>query len=246
MDRVGCPAQFWLLCLLYVIGLCNILTNSKGKIPLTMVMGTEMDVSPCLDFHFWQEVFVEVPRGGEQLAHWCRPSHKQGDFLTYFVLLDDTMQLVTCSNIHPAKHPLFLNRLQHPTPADGDTSVPVTKAVLSSIQDYYEEPVELPVFSPEELLGMTVLCEIDDEVLWVKVVRKVIDHDSENHQQIKFLLALGDGELEEIISYNKLSNLVTESKAAKESGHSDIVTYSGIIDHQGPLKQHDPKPCGSS
>ena len=54
------------------------------------------------------------------------------------------------------------------------------------------------------------------------------------------------GELEEIISYNKLSDLVTESKVAKESGHSDIVTYSGIIDHQGPLKQHDPKHCRST
>ena len=61
MDRVGCAAHYWLLCILYVIGLLNVLSNSKGFIPLTVVTGTETDVSPYLDFYFWQEVSVEVP-----------------------------------------------------------------------------------------------------------------------------------------------------------------------------------------
>ena len=58
---VGCPLSFWLLCLLYVIDLLNVLSNSEGCIPLTIVTGTQTDISPYLDFHFWQEVFVEVP-----------------------------------------------------------------------------------------------------------------------------------------------------------------------------------------
>ena len=58
MDRVGCPPVYWLLCLLYVIGLLNILSNSKRCIPLTIVTGQITDISPYLDFHFWQEVFV--------------------------------------------------------------------------------------------------------------------------------------------------------------------------------------------
>ena len=99
MDHVASPPSSWLLCILYVIGLLNVLTNSKGFIPLTDVMGCQTDFSLYLDFHFWQEVFVEVLGGGEQLAHWCGPSHKQGNFLTYFVLLEDTKQLVTHSNI---------------------------------------------------------------------------------------------------------------------------------------------------
>ena len=73
-----------------------------------------------------------------------------------------------------------------------------------------------------------------------------MDRDAENHQQIKFLLALGDGKLEEVISYNELSDLVTESLAAKESGQQDLISYSGILDHQGPLKSHNPKYKGSS
>ena len=73
-----------------------------------------------------------------------------------------------------------------------------------------------------------------------------MDRDAENHQQIKFLLALGDGKLEEIISYNELSDLVTKSLAAKESGQQDLISYARMLDHQGPLKSHDPKYKGSS
>ena len=246
MDQVGCPSGYWLLCLLYVIGLLNVLSNSKGCIPLTVVIGQITDISPYLDFHFWQEVFVEVPGGGEQLAHWCGPSHKQGDFLTYFILVDDTQQLVTCSNVRTAKDPLFPNRTQRPHPSNGDTRVPASKAVVSSIQDYYEEPVHLPAFSPDELLGMTIAKDEGGELIRAKVVRKIMDRDAKNHDQIKFLLALGDGQLEEVISYNELSELVTESMATKESGQQDVPSYSVILDHQGPLKAHNPQYKGSS
>ena len=246
MDRVGCPPGYWLLCILYVIGLLNVLTNSKGFIPLTVVTGYQTDISSYLDYHFWQEVFVEVPGGGEQLAHWCGPSNKQGDFLTYFVLLDDTQQLVTRSNIRTAKDPLFPNRLQRPNPSNGDTSILVTKPVITTIQDHFDNNLELPMFSPDELIGMTVLRNVDEELIRAKVVRKIMDRDAENHSQIKFLLLLGDGQVEEIISYNELSDLVTESMSAKESGIQDFMTYSGILDHQGPLKRHDPRFKGSS
>ena len=231
MDRVGCPPSFWLLCLLYVIHLLNVLSNSKGCIPLTVVTGTQTDISPYLDFHYWQEVFVEVPGGGEQLAHWCGPSHKQRDFLTYFVLLEDTKQLVTRSNVRYAKDPLFPNRSQCPAPSDGDTNMLVSKPIITTIQDHYNEPVQLPMFSPDELLGMTILRPVDDVLVRAKVVRKIMDRDAENHQQIKFLLALGDGRLEEIISYNELSDLVTESLAAKESGQQDWLGNSGSLEY---------------
>ena len=246
MDQVGCPAPYWLLHILHVIGLLNVLANSKGMIPLTVVTGAQTDVSPYLDFHFWQEEFVEVPRGDEQLACWCGPSHKQGDFLTYYVLLDNTKQLVTRSNVCPAEDPLFPNRIQQPAPADGDTTALVDKPIITLIQDYYNDPVNIPIFSPNELLGMMVLREHDDTMGHAKVVRKIMDWDEMNHQKIKFLLSLGDRQLEEIISYNELSDLVTELMAAKESGQSECFLYSRIADHQGPLKAHDLKYHGSS
>ena len=94
MDHVGCQAHWWLLCMTYVVGLLNHLTKSKGYIPKTVLTGETTDVSPYLDNHFWQEIFIESPNGGEQLAYWCGPTEKQGDFLTYHVLLRDTEQLV--------------------------------------------------------------------------------------------------------------------------------------------------------
>ena len=69
----------------------------------------------------------------------------------------------------------------------------------------------------------------------------MMDHDTENDQQIKFLLSLGDGQLKELISYNELSDLLTESMQAKQSGHNDCITYACILDHQAPLRHHDPK-----
>ena len=85
----------------------------------------------------------------------------------------------------------------------------------------------------------------DDNLVHAKVVRKIMDWDAKNHSQIKFLLALGDGQLEEIISYNELSDLVTESLAANDTGQQDFASYSAILDHQGPLENHYPKYKGS-
>ena len=127
---------------------------------------------------------------------------------------------------------------------DGDTSALVKKPVISTIQDYYDDTVHLPVFSPDELLGMTVLRTVDDETVCDKVVRKILDRDADNHSKIKFLLSLGDGQLEEIILYNKLSGMV-EAQESKESGQWELLTYAAIHDHQGPLKPHDPKYHGS-
>ena len=106
-----------------------------------------------------------------------------------------------------------------------------------SIQDYYDDPICLPVFAPDELIGMTISKKVDNDIVSAK---------AENHQKIKFLLSLGNGALEEIISYNELSDLFSELMGARESGKHDFLTYSSILDHQGPLKSHDPKYKGSS
>ena len=50
-----------------------------------------------------------------------------------------------------------------------------------------------------------------------------MDCDAKNHQQIKFLLSLGDGQLEEIIPYNELSNLVNESMVKSATYSSEFM-----------------------
>ena len=120
--------------------------------------------------------------------------------------------------------------------------------VLTSIQDFYDDAINLPKFSPEELIGMILLKTSPDgegNSMRAKVVCQIMDRDVENHQQIKFVLSLGDGELKELILYNKLCDLITEQMESKGMGYGEIYTFKSILDHQGPLKHHDPKYKGS-
>ena len=90
MDRVGCPAPYWLLCILYVIGLLNVLANSKGLIPLTVVTGAQTDASPYLDFHFGKKCLLKSLGEVNSWHAGAVPPTNKAFFLTYHVLLDDT------------------------------------------------------------------------------------------------------------------------------------------------------------
>ena len=79
-----------------------------------------------------------------------------------------------------------------------------------------------------------------------KVICKVLDQDAQDHQLIKFLLALGDGELEELISYNELSDLISEQQQSHVDGQQKLLGFHHISDHHGLLKSHDPHCKGSS
>ena len=256
MDRVGCPAKYWLLALTFVIGLVNVLVNSNGEIPNTLVTGEVTDISPWLQFHFWEEVFIATDKGGEEvLARWVYPASNVGDKLTYWVLLNETNRLVARSNVRSAKDPMFPNRRARPSrpitqlsdSSEGEIEV-TDRPVIATVQDSYgSEFVKIPKFSPEELLGITFLRETpDDEVIRAKVIRKVLDRDAENHENIKFLISLGDDELEELISYNELCDIIEDQWSAEERGEQPVFAFKSITGHQGPLFKNDPRYKGSS
>ena len=62
MDHISCHTKYWVICMLFVAGLLNVLANSKGTIPKTVVTGKQTNISAYLNFHFCQEVFVEDPK----------------------------------------------------------------------------------------------------------------------------------------------------------------------------------------
>ena len=80
MDHVGCPSVIWLLCTLYVIGLLNILVNSKGVIPLQAVTGYHMDISAYLDFHFLGRSVCGRPQGSRTIGSLVWPLPQTGRF----------------------------------------------------------------------------------------------------------------------------------------------------------------------
>ena len=74
------------------------------------------DISEFVHFHFWQEVFVESPKGGEEKERWVMPAPDAGDELTWLVISDGTANMVLCSNVWVVKDPLHPDlRLQPKT-----------------------------------------------------------------------------------------------------------------------------------
>ena len=52
--------------------------------------------------------------------------------------------------------------------------------------------------------------ELDDgQKVRAQVIKRINDWDSKNHQSIKLLLKLGNGQIEELISYTDLNDAIT-------------------------------------
>jgi hypothetical protein len=62
-----------------------------------------------------------------------------------------------------------------------------------------------------------------------------MDNDAANHEKIKFLVRIGDGELDEIISYNELSSIVEDQKERQANTSDTTWIFKSIKNHHGPL-----------
>ena len=169
MDCIGCPTKFWLLCTLFTISLLNHLVKVNGAIPMSLITSQVTDIPAFLTFHFWEEVFFEEPDSSKRLGRWVGIAAKHRDALTYLVLSHDTEQVVVHSNIHHAKEPLFPNICACPSAPSGpsllDRGEVSSRPVLHSLSDALDvnpSNLELPKFSPDELLGLSFLCDTDN------------------------------------------------------------------------------------
>ena len=96
--------------------------------------------------------------------------------------------------------------------------------------------VKVPQFSPDELMGLSFLKTLKDgQVVRAEVIKKLNDMDAQNHQSVKFILKLGDGEVEELISYAELNDIISDMIDDQEKNPDCPFIYKGIIGHQGPL-----------
>jgi hypothetical protein len=255
MDRTGTPSSFWLLCLLFVIFLMNHMASDAldGLTPIEKATGVKADISPLLQFHWWEPVFYQADHGfpsssREKSGRWVGIAEYQGDILTYKILTDDTQEVITRSNVRSAKDPLNPNHRARS--GDGEA---ISKPILFSASDLsgldIDPPnLKLPHFSPDELVGLTFIRDMDDgRKFRATVARKILDTDAANHQKIKFLVEMSNGELDEIIAYNELSNII-EDQHEKELHEPESATWSfkAINAHEGPLKTTDRRYKGSS
>ena len=87
MDRVGCPAKFWLLCTLFTISLLNHLVNVNGVIPMSLITSQDTDILPSSHFTSRKKSFLQnltppsaldaglglLPSTGMPLCTMCSP-----------------------------------------------------------------------------------------------------------------------------------------------------------------------------
>ena len=174
------------------------------------------------------------------------PAQDIGDSLCYMILTKDTKKIVYRSNVRSAMTPI--NKRITPNFDSAEAEIPPN--VMHSTLDFDDSTeVKLPVYSPDKILGLSFLRDQDDGTrVRAEVYRKVLDKEAAEHQQIKFILKIGDGELEELISYSALADIIEQQheEEAQQDPNEKLWTFTGVLDHEGPLKPSDDKYKGSS
>jgi hypothetical protein len=249
MDRTNTPPHLWLLCLLYVIYLLNRLSTQSidWKTPIEAATGQQPDVSALIAFRWFEPVYFKSPGlsdtgSQERTGRIVGIAEHQGDALTFLVLDDITAQVVARSELRSALDSANPNlRAENPAPqanfhADGGEALNPAKPIMSSSDvaglKICPSDLKLPKFLPDELMGITFLRELDDgQTYRAKVARKIMDKDEDNHGQIKFLIEIGEGKFDEILTYNELSDIIEEQQECELKSPDGIFTFLEVKDH---------------
>ena len=105
----------WFLALLYVVYILNRTATASldWRTPLEVLTGTTPDISPMLQYQFWEPVYYKV--GTDKPSFPSEPPEKLGRFvgiaetvghaMTFKVLTDDTQKVIYWSILHSAHHP---------------------------------------------------------------------------------------------------------------------------------------------
>ena len=132
---------------------------------------------------------------------------------------------------------------------DGEKSAePATPTVYikSRHDDGPTSSKPLPEFNPDDLVGRTFLLPpgVNGERLRAKVTSKVVEDieqaDGERVQKLSFILGIGNGKLEQIISYDQLVDHLEAAFNEDNEISDDLYKFRTLIGHQGPLKPTDP------
>ena len=109
----------------------------------------------------------------------------------------------------------------------------------------------MPTFDQADVVGRTYLLPPRENGEWhrAKVTRKVVEIiDQENDhrvENINFILDIGNGKVEELISYNQLLEHLETAQDNDMGMDQELFKFRAIIGHQGPLAASDPDWKGS-
>ena len=104
----------------------------------------------------------------------------------------------------------------------------------------------VPEFDPDDLIGRTFLLppQENGERLRAKVTKKVVEEieaaDGNRIPNINFILDIGEGKIEELITHNQLLDHLEQAEEHENSMDQELKKFRAIIGHKGPLKATDP------
>ena len=210
----------------------------------------------------------------ERAGYWVGFGEHCGDAMTHKILDQDTQKIIYRSAVRPKKSSTPNHRLAphggevstssdpsedknssgSPTGAPEGSS-PEQKAPTVFIRSRDEENPSgskpMPTFDPSDLIGRTFLLppEENGERHRAKVTRKVVEiidqEDGKRVENINFILDIGNGKVEELISYNQLLEHLENAQDHDMGMDQELFKFRAIIGHQGPLLASDPDWKGS-
>ena len=229
MDRTNAPSCLWFWAVSYTAYLLNRLSVPAlhHKTPIEVATGVTPDISALLQFHFYQPVLyydknASYPKSKERLGHFLGVAEHVGDALTYHVLTID-MQVIARSVLRAANHPIHPN-LRATVPKIDERSTDRPDVITAESDVVPIERRRLPSIDPSELLGHNFLHTHQDSPYKATVVDITDDN--------KFVVALGDGEHEEIMTYNELMDAMEAvTSPSDDDAENQVWTFETVLDH---------------
>ena len=223
MNRSGALANCWLLCMIYVCYILNHIACGalNGSIPLLVLYGITPDISIMLLYTFYQPVCYAShdqhfrSESEERAAFWVGFGEHCGDAMTHKLLDKFTQKIIYRS----AARPLTKSNPNHRLTEDGgeastskQPSSKIPTVFIRSRQDDADPShiKPMPEFDPDDLIGRTFLLppQENGERLRAKVTKKVVEEieaaDGNRIPNINFILDIGEGKVEELITYTQL------------------------------------------
>ena len=210
----------------------------------------------------------------ERAGYWVGFGEHCGDAMTHKILDQDTQKNIYRSAVRPKKSSTPNHRLaphggEVSTSSDPsedkissgsplgapEGSSPEQKAptvfIRSRDEDNPSGSKPMPTFDPSDLIGRTFLLppEENGERHRAKVTRKVVEiidqEDGKRVENINFILDIGNGKVEELISYNQLLEHLENAQDHDMGMDQELFKFRAIIGHQGHLLASDPDWKGS-
>ena len=272
MNRSGAPANCWLLCMIYVCYILNHIACGalNGSIPLLALYEITPDISIMLLYTFYQPVFYAThdqhfpSEREERAAFWVGFGEHCGDAMTHKLLDKITQKIIYRSAVSPItksnpNHRLDIDGGESSTSmgySEGSTLTETPKVptvLIRSQQDGAGPSISkpMPEFDPDSLIGRTFLLppQENGERLRVNVKKKVVEEieaaDGNRIPNINFILDIGEGKVEELITYNQLLDHLEQPDEQDNSMDQELYRFRAIIGHKGPLKATNPNCKGS-